>query len=358
MNHCRGVQEPQQERSHSWKRDTGSRLPVTRRQDNDWLQDALLAGSVLAFEWDALTRTSQRSANAAEILGFGPDEAVTAKRFLAQIHPDDRRLLNSCMRGIRPDNPTYTISFRFVRPDGRRIWLEETSRAEFDAVGRLLKMRGLTRDISLRRRLDEHQAMLLTEFDHRMKNLLSRMGAVVSAAREQTTTVDEYANALEKRIASLVDAHVLMGQRGAISLSELTRRHLAPFAVAGNSTLSGPTVALSLEAGEAMAMILHELVTNAAKYGALSVTGGHVMVRWRQGSDGTLRIHWREVDGPTITDQPKLSYGVSLVRDLIPHELGGTVEFRFAPGGVICTIGIPAAHVRGEPNPPTPHDDD
>jgi PAS domain S-box-containing protein len=358
MNHCRGVQEPEQERSHSWKHDTGGRLPVTPRQDNDWLQDALLAGSVLAFQWDARTRTSQRSANAAEILGFGPGEAVTAERFLARIHPDDRRLLNACMRGIRPENPTYTISFRFVRPDGRYIWLEETSRAEFDAVGRLLKVRGLTRDISLRRRLDEHQAMLLTEFDHRMKNLLSRMGAVVSATREQTTTVGEYANALEKRIASLVDAHVLMGQRGGVSLFELIRRHLAPFAAADNSTLSGPTVALSLEAGEAMAMILHELVTNAAKYGALSVTGGHVMVRWRQGSDGILRIHWREVDGPTINDQPKPSYGVSLVRDLIPHELSGTVEFRFAPSGVSCTIAIPAEHVRGEPHAPTPHDDE
>src|SRR5262245_15232444 len=189
MNHCRGVQEPEKERCNSWKREMGSRLPVAPRQDNDWLQDALLAGSVLAFQWDARTRTSQRSANAAEILGFGPGETVTAERFLAQIYPDDRRLLNACMRGIGPENPTYTISFRFVRPDGRLIWLEETSRAEFDGIGRLLTMRGLTRDISLRRRLDEHQAMLLTEFDHRMKNLLSRMGAVVSATREQTTTV-------------------------------------------------------------------------------------------------------------------------------------------------------------------------
>jgi PAS domain S-box-containing protein len=358
MNSYRGVQEPEQQCSHAWKRDAGSWLAVTRKQDNDWLQDALLAGSVLAFQWDARTRKSQRSASAAEILGFGSDEAVTAERFLNHIHPDDRRLLNASMRNIRPDNPTYTISFRFVRPDGRQIWLEETSRAEFDAAGSLLQVRGLTRDISLRRRLDEHQALLLTEFDHRMKNLLSRVAAVVSATREQSTSVDEYANALKGRIASLVDAHVLMGQRGAVSLSELTRRHLAPFTTAGNSTLTGPTVALSQEAGEAMAMILHELVTNAAKYGALSVTGGHVMVEWHWNPDVTLSIIWREVGGPTISDQLKPSYGISLVRDLIPHELAGTVEFRYAPSGVSCTICIPAEHVRDGPNAPPPRGND
>src|SRR5262249_15653585 len=149
-----------------------------------------------AFQWDARSGMSQRSANAAEILGFDSDQVLTAERFLAQIDPEDRKLLKASMRDVGPDNPAYCISFRFARPDGRHIWLEETARGDFDATGHLLRLRGLTRDISLRRRLDEHQAMLLTEFDHRVKNVLLRVAAVVSATRGQVSSVDEYANAL------------------------------------------------------------------------------------------------------------------------------------------------------------------
>lgn len=163
--------------------------------------------------------------------------------------------------------------------------------------------------------------MLLTEFDHQVKNVLSRVAAVVSATRGQVRSVDEYANALEGRISSLANAHELMGQGRAVSLSELVRRQLAPYAVAGNPALTGPDLTLSSEAAEAIALVLHELVTNAANYGALSVTGGQVMVKWEQRPGGALSINWRQVGGPTITDQPDTGYDLSLIRDLVPHEL-------------------------------------
>ena len=316
------------------------------RQDIPWLEGALAADTVLAFQWDARTRVSQRSANAAAILGFGSDVAVTAERFRAQVHPADRKLLDARLQGVRPDNPAYTISFRFERPDGRQIWLEETSRAEFDATGSLLRLKGLTRDISLRRRLDEHQAMLLTELDHRVKNLLSRVAAVASATRRQSASVDEYATALDGRIASLLNAHVLMRQTAGVNLSTLAHRQLAPYAAPGNITLTGPDVTLSPEATEALAMTMHELVTNAVKYGALSATGGQVTIQWRRDLDGTLCVNWREIGGPAIDGQPKPDYGMCLIRDLIPHELAGRVELQFSPSGVDCTISIPTEQVR------------
>ena len=348
VNYIRGIRGPERQRSRRpWKRDTGTWLPINPTQDSSWLQDALATGAVLAFQWDARSGTSQRSANAADILGFGPNQVLTAERFLAQIDSEDRESLKACLRDVRPSSPAYSISFRFARPDGRHIWLEETARGEFDATGRLLRLRGLTRDISLRRRLEEHQAALLTEFDHRVKNVLSRVAAVVAATRGQVGSVEEYAEALEERIASLVNAHELMGQSRAVSLSELVCRQLAPYAVAGNSALIGPDLALSSEAAEAIALVMHELVTNAAKYGALSVTGGQVMVQWEQGLDGALGINWREVGGPTITDRPDSGHGLSLIRDLIPHELAGKVAFKYTTNGVECTITIPAAHLRG-----------
>jgi two-component sensor histidine kinase len=193
------------------------------------------------------------------------------------------------------------------------------------------------------------QTSLISIIDDDMAVLeaTTRVAAVVAATRGQVGSVEEYAEALEERIASLVNAHELMGQSRAVSLSELVCRQLAPYAVAGNSALIGPDLALSSEAAEAIALVMHELVTNAAKYGALSVTGGQVMVQWEQGLDGALGINWREVGGPTITDRPDSGHGLSLIRDLIPHELAGKVAFKYATNGVECTITIPAAHLRG-----------
>jgi PAS domain S-box-containing protein len=344
MNCSRDIQESDHLRHLVWDRDSGTNLPKVIK-DAAWLQGALAADTVFAFQWDARAGVSRRSANALEILGFAPHETVTAKRFLAQIHPADRGLLNACVRGVRPGNPAYTVSFRFARPDGRQIWLEETSRAEFDTTGRLLYLRGLTRDVSWRRRHDEHQAMVLTELDHRVKNLLARVGAVISATRRQAASVDEYASALEGRIASLVNAHALLRDGRGASLSELAQNQLAPYATVGNTTLAGPEVTLSLEATEAMAMVLHELVTNGVKYGALSITDGHVAIQWRRNLDGSLRVDWREIGGPTINAQPTPGYGISLVRDLVQHELGGKVEFQCMQSGVNCTMILPAEHV-------------
>ena len=187
--------------------------------------------------------------------------------------------------------------------------------------------------------------MLVTELDHRVKNLLSRVTAVVSATRRQSASVDEYATALNGRIASLLDAHVLMGQSAGVSLSVLARRQFAPYAALGNTTLAGPDVTLLPDAAEALAMTLHKLVTNAAKYGALSATGGQVTIQWRRDLDGTLCVNWREIGGPAIDGQPKPDYGMCLIRDLIPHELAGRVELQFSPSAVDCTMNIPAKFV-------------
>jgi two-component sensor histidine kinase len=102
---------------------------------------------------------------------------------------------------------------------------------------------------------------------------------------------------------------------------------------------------LSAEASQAMAMVLHELVTNAAKYGALSVPGGRVSVCWSREEDASgsdsLLIHWEEVGGPSVEAPKQYGYGTSVVRDLIPYEIGGTVDLVFAADGVRCKIGVP-----------------
>ena len=122
------------------------------------LQEALAAGAVTAFEWDVRTDLSRHSENVAQVLGFDPQQTVTASSFLKRVHPDDRVRFKALVRGVRPDSPSYAVTFRFIRPDGREIWLEETARAEFDAEGRFVRIKGLTRDITERKWAEERQA--------------------------------------------------------------------------------------------------------------------------------------------------------------------------------------------------------
>ncbi len=310
------------------------------------LQEALTAGAVTAFEWDVLTGALRRSNNAGQILGFDPKEPFTATQFLERVHPDDRERFKAHLRAVRPDKSSHALTFRFIRLDGQEVWLEETSRAEFDASGRFVLLKGLTRDITERKRAEERQDMLIAEFDHRVKNILARVAVVAMYTRQGSRSMDEFIQTLDGRIQSMATAHSLLSQSrwNGAGLTELVRHQLAPYATDANTTVSGPDVMLTAAATQAVAMVLHELVTNAAKYGALSSPNGRVSVHWDPLSGGgtpTLAIAWRETGGPPIAPSVQSGYGTSLIRDLIPHELGGTVDLVMGPDGVRCTIVVP-----------------
>jgi PAS domain S-box-containing protein len=128
---------------------------VTLLESETRLQEALTAGAVTAFDWNVDASLSRRSENAAQILGLHPQQSPSAAHFLAGVHPDDRARFRSLVRNLRPDSPSYSVTFRFIRPDGREVWLEEAARAEFDAGGRVVRLKGLTLDITERKRAEE-----------------------------------------------------------------------------------------------------------------------------------------------------------------------------------------------------------
>jgi PAS domain S-box-containing protein len=310
------------------------------------LQEALTAGAVTTFVLEVGTGSTQRSANAARILGFEPRQTVTANDFLSRIHPDDRERFKVLVRTVSPEKPTYTVTFRFRHPNGRELWLEETAKAEFDAEGRLVRLKGLTIDVTARKQADDHQSLLIAALDDRAKNLLARIAVVAKDSRQGSGSLDAYSQALERRIQSMADAHALLSRnrsRG-VDLAELVRQQLAPYATDASTIISGPDVILTATATQALAMVLHELATNAAKYGALSTPHGRVEVSWSRGpgEDTTgLSMTWREIGGPAVAASPEGGYGVSLIRELIPRELGGSVDLAFASGGVCCKFEFP-----------------
>jgi two-component sensor histidine kinase len=142
------------------------------------------------------------------------------------------------------------------------------------------------------------------------------------------------------------------GRWEGISVTELVQRELAPYATSNNTEINGPEVVLRPEAAQAMAMVLHELTTNAAKYGALSNKNGRVSIRWVQQVNGRARsplvLEWQEIGGPPVVANGKPGYGTSTICDLIPYEFGGAVNLALAPDGVCCRLEIPADWIRSD----------
>ena len=187
----------------------------------------------------------------------------------------------------------------------------------------------------------------MAELDHRVKNALARVAVVAMSTRQSSGTLDEFVGSLDGRIHSMATAHALLSESRwhGVGLTSLVNTQLAPYATDANIRISGTDVTLTAAETQAMAMVLHELVTNAAKYGALSIPDGRVLVNWDRRLNGdataTLMLEWRELGGPPVAGEVQSGYGTSLIRDLVPHELGGIVDLVFASDGLVCRIEIP-----------------
>src|SRR5215469_4322473 len=151
----------------------------------------------------------------------------------------------------------------------------------------------------------------------------------------------------------MAEAHALLsrGRWQGVGLVDVVRHELAPYAKAGNTSVVGPDVVMTADVTQVVAMVLHELVTNAAKYGALSTPNGKVSVRWDRRLNGNpepeLLIEWQENGGPPPVIPAREGYGTSVIRNLIPYELGGTVDLAYTLSGVRCKIEIPFEQATG-----------
>jgi PAS domain S-box-containing protein len=327
------------------------RADIALEESQARLQEALTAGQVVAFTWEPGTGLSQCSENASQVLGIEAKEDTLGRAddFLARVHPEDRARFADRVRSLTIGNPSYSTSFRFIRPDGHEVWLEETGKAEFDPTGRPLRLKGLSRDITERKRAEEQQRMLLRELDHRVKNVLASVATVARRTREDSRSMDEFLQVFDGRMQSMANAHRLLSRSHwqGVSLADLVHKELAPCVGEGSVSMEGPDVLLAPKATQLVAIVLHELVTNASKYGALVTTHGRISVRWdwRRDSEAAPRLlmEWVETGGAPVIPPGHTGYGTDAIRNLIPHELGGVVDLAFDAAGVRCRIELPSS---------------
>jgi PAS domain S-box-containing protein len=313
------------------------------------------AARVGSFAYDTSTELIQVSQGYTVLHGLpeGTTE-IPRSRWRAGVHPEDLPRLDAHRDKVwRERRRESNIEYRIVHADGEMRWIEARSFTSYDHNGRPQRVVGVNIDITERKRAEEHQRVLVAELDHRVKNVLATVSAIISRTQDASLLAADFATALDGRIRSMSSTHELLSQgrwRG-IPLLELIQRELAPFVTSDNADIEGPDAVLSAEAAQIMAMVLHELVTNAAKYGALSTQSGRVRVGWRWRTNGAplarLVVEWQEIGGPTVPACNQSGYGTSVIRELLPYELGGKVDLVFADDGVRCRLEIPAEWVGG-----------
>jgi two-component sensor histidine kinase len=231
-------------------------------------------------------------------------------------------------------------------------WVETRCFISFDG-GQPHRVVGVSIDITERKRVEEQQRTLLAELDHRVKNVLATVSAIAARTRDASSSMDDFVVALESRIHSMASTHELLSSSRwqGVPLRELVRRELAPYAANGNTCIEGAQAVLRAEAAQSTASVLHELTTNAAKYGALSTPEGRVSVRWHRavngGKAGALAIEWLETGGPPVKVPRDSGYGKGVIAELVPYELGGKARLIFSPDGVRCRLEIPAKWLVG-----------
>ena len=289
---------------------------------------------------------------AANLFGYSPEEVIgrNVKMLMPELYCPERDAdrINQLETGRAKMTGPCGGELTGKRKDGSAVPIE-LAIGEVDVAGRKIYT-GIVRDITERKRTEEHQALLVAELDHRVKNILAQVAVVASSTRQGSRSIDEFLRSLDGRIQSMAAAHSLLSKSGwqSAGLNTLVRNQLAPYATGANVTISGTDIALPPAKIQAVARVLHELATNAAKYGALSIPGGQVSVSWDCKPDGKatkLTLIWREFSGPPVAPEIQSSYGIDLIRNLIPHELGGMVDLEFPAEGVSCKIEFPFEQV-------------
>jgi PAS domain S-box-containing protein len=312
-----------------------------------------LAGKVAlvgSYAYDITTGKMQVAEGYAAIHGLPEGTTETTRSaWRSRVHPEDvERLELHRSQTFQNRQREYNVEYRIVGGGGGVRWIESRGFVSYDPDGNPQRVTGVNIDVTERKRVEDHQRVLVAELDHRVKNSLATIGAVVSHTLDTSSSMGDFAAALDGRVQSMARTHELLSASRweGISVAELVRRELAPYATRSNTEIGGPDVILKAEVGQAMGMILHELATNAAKYGALSAQGGRVSIQWQQRLNGQPRsplvLEWREIGGPPVAVPGKSGFGTRTIRDLVPYEFGGTVDLRFPPEGVECRLELPA----------------
>jgi two-component sensor histidine kinase/PAS domain-containing protein len=318
---------------------------------------AIAAGKMGSWDWDWVNGDCMWDEGQYQILGVDSGSfELTPGNIQGVFHPDDLHELREAWTSFARGAKSYEAEFRIVRPSGEVRWCIGTAAASTAKDGRVIRVSGVTVDITERKQAEDRQNLLAREVDHRAKNALALAQSIVRLTRGEN--VKSYIHSVEGRINALARVHTVLSLsnwQGA-EIRKLIDEELAPYAMGEQVVLSGPEIQLLPATAQTVALALHELITNSAKYGALSAQSGRLKVDW-ENQAGLLKIVWAETGGPRVEKPTTRGFGTRSVIASIESQLGGKAEFDWRPEGLMCRLSVPLSPHRVAADPVASHQD-
>lgn len=315
------------------------------RTRQTWSRRVVDASPIAVYQTDAKGVVLSFNPAAAALWGREPKIGVDQWCGAFKLYqPDGAPLpLDKCPMAvaIREKRQIVAAEALFERPDGSRGAFLAYPTPMIGSDGEVFGAVNMLVDITERKRAEDLQKTLLDELNHRVKNTLATVQSLAVHSFHDAGDPAGMRKAFEARLMALSGAHNRLAERRweAADLCDIAQGILAPYG--GDAiTLEGPSLQLSTRASVTFAMILHELATNAAKHGALSVSGGRLSLTWRREGDCVL-VEWREAGGPSCGSSPYRGFGLRFIRRAVERELAGQVSFDFSKAGLFCRISAP-----------------
>ncbi|MEX6506654.1 sensor histidine kinase [Jiella sp. M17.18] len=308
------------------------------------LSAALAIAKLGTFQWDVASGRLVLDERSREIFGISADQSPTARDLFERVEPDDRPLLIETMKAARAAKARLEHEFRLTGSTGRTQTVVVICEWMGRGGGDPLRAVGVFGDVTERKAADERQKLLLRELHHRVKNSLATVQSIVNFTLRTSDDMRDFQVGITNRIASLSRSHTLLmkNEWGDVHLRDLILGELEPYEHGRRLTIEGPNVFLPPDLAMTFALAVHELTTNAAKYGSLSVGDGRLAVTWhdrqRECGGRELCIDWVESDGPEVKPPSRRGFGTTLLERLLGHQLGGTVEVAYPPEGAQIRI--------------------
>ncbi|TGT91258.1 MULTISPECIES: chemotaxis protein CheB [unclassified Mesorhizobium] len=325
-------------------------VDITERKRAEELAERLAA--IVASSDDAIisktldgTITSWNIA-AERLFGYCSDEIV-GQSIMILVPPDRQDEEKNILGRVRQGEHIQHYETRRRRKDGTMVWVSLTLSPLGDAQGRPIGASTIARDMTERRRADEHRKIMMGELNHRVKNTMAVIQSIASQTLGHASTLDEARDTFSARLINLAKAHDVLTRESwqSANLADIVADTTKPHGGRqGRFRIEGPDIRLTPNVALAIAMALHELSTNAAKYGALTTENGYVEIVWRIESEGAGRrlvLGWQESDGPPVAKPSRKGFGSRLIERALAAELGGEVSVDYASAGVMCTLIAP-----------------
>ena len=321
--------------------------------DPERLRRALSAGQVGAWEWHVPDDTIHVDASVLRLLGLAPQHGCFhVSQLFNLMDSEEVGLLRIAMAEASRSDDVFVQDFSLY-PGGRvePIWLCcQAGVVERDEGGAAQIMAGVIFNITERRRVHEHQELVNRELSHRMKNVLSVVNSLVTMTAEHRPEAEAFATAFKSRLTGLGTAHELLfrGDWEAVPLLSLIERSMVALGVRGRMDISASDVPLSPRDTQTLVLVLHELATNAIKYGALANGSGRVAIdcelaQRAPGDLQELRIVWKESGGPEVSPPLTKGFGITLLERLTRRQSGPEPLFEWRPDGLLCRFTLRVA---------------